>query len=65
MRAQITLKSGAQIEVDVEKIETVRNSATNELTKLTWTTPDEYSAKLLSITLDQIVAVVILRPATS
>lgn len=61
MRAQITLKSGAQIEVEVEALDSERNRLTNELTRLGWTTPAEWTRKLHSITLSEIAAIVMLR----
>ena len=62
MRMQITFKSGAQIEVDVEEFTTGRSPLNNELVKLNWTTPADAAAKLHTIEIDDIVAVVALRP---
>lgn len=61
MRAQITFKSGAQIEVDVDDIATYRNNVTKALTKLEWETPEDYTAKLHTCDIDEIVAIVTMR----
>jgi hypothetical protein len=61
MRMQITFKSGAQIEVDAGEWTTARNQFTNELTRMDWTTPDAWTAKLHTIDLSQVAAVVALR----
>lgn len=62
MRMQITFKSGAQIEVDVEEFSTGRSSVTDKLVKLHWTTPADCTAKLHTIDLGDIAAVVALYP---
>jgi hypothetical protein len=61
MRAHITFKSGAKIVVDVEELTTERSGLTNELTRLNWVTPNGWTNKLHSITLSEIVAVVMER----
>lgn len=61
MKMQVTFRSGAQIEVDVVKFSTGRNPLTDDLEKLTWTTPNEWTAKLQTVDLSEVVAVVALR----
>lgn len=62
MRMQITFKSGAQITVDVDEFSTGRSPATNELTRFGWTTPDAWTARLHTITLSEVAAIVAIRP---
>ncbi len=61
MRIQITLKSGAQIEADVDGVKTARDPVTLELTKLEWETPGGWTAKLHTIKLDEVAAIVAVR----
>jgi hypothetical protein len=65
MKMQITFKSGAQIVVDVETFSTGRSQLTNELTSLNWTTPPSWTAKLHTVTLAEVVAVVAIEPKES
>lgn len=60
MRAQITLKSGAQIEVDVTELSTTRDKYSAELTHMEWATPDGWRRKLHTIAIDEIVAIVLI-----
>lgn len=60
-RAQVTLKSGAQIEFDIGDLEVGRNGVTSEIQRLNWDTPEGWSRKLLSIELEDIAAIVIVR----
>ena len=61
MRAQITLRSGAQIEVDVVNLETTKNPGTQKITGMKWETPPNSTAKLHTVNLDEIVAIVVLQ----
>ena len=61
MRAQITLKSGAQIEFDVEDLTSGRTPLTGALVKLQWVTPADWSRKLHFIEMDQVAAIVMLQ----
>ncbi|WP_020525860.1 hypothetical protein [Catelliglobosispora koreensis] len=61
MKAQITLRSGAQIEAEVEDLTTTRNRLTNELTGLEWTSVDCWQRKLHTIEVSEIVAIVLIR----
>lgn len=60
----IYLKSGTVLVFDSTKITTKRNSATNELTSLEWSTPDDTPERkyrrLSYIRLDDISAIVVL-----
>lgn len=49
MRAQITFKSGAQIEIDTDKVATKRNPLSGDITEFSWETPDTYTAKLFGL----------------
>ena len=53
MRLQITLKSGAQIEADVEDWTFQRMP-----TRLTWVTPDNAKQRLVHVDMDQVAAIV-------
>lgn len=53
MKMVITLRSGVQVRVDVDEGYAHR-SLTNELMELSWTTSDDWRAKLSSVTLDQV-----------
>jgi hypothetical protein len=56
---QITFKSGAQIEVDVEDFAIGRSPVSDRLVSLKWTTPETYTAKLGYLgDLDDIAAIV-------
>jgi hypothetical protein len=55
---QITFKSGAQIEVDVEDFTVRRRAVSGELAELKWTTPHDFTAKLAYANLDEIAAIV-------
>jgi hypothetical protein len=61
-RVQITLKSGAQIEFDCDELTTGRNQLTNHLSSMNWSTPADWSKKLHLIELEEIAAIVVLRP---
>jgi hypothetical protein len=61
VRMQITFKGGAQVEVDAGEWTTARNQITGELTKMDWTTPGGWTAKLHTINLGEVVAIVALR----
>ena len=61
MKAKIILKSGAAFEVDVEDFETGRNPHTRALTSMSWETPDDWTAKLHTIELGEIAAIVVIR----
>lgn len=68
MKMQITFKSGAQIVADAGELTTGRDPLTGELTRMNWTTPDSWTAKLHTISLAEVAAVVMLRdtePTTS
>jgi hypothetical protein len=62
VRMQITLKSGAQIEVDVEDFEIGRPATGGPITRLTWNTPDDWTRKLCNVDIDEIAAIVTVRP---
>lgn len=61
MKAQITFKSGAQITVDIDAIETSRHRVTGKLTEMQWVTPDGWTAKLHTVDIEEIVAIVALK----
>ena len=61
MRIQITLKSGAQIEVEVEEFISERNAITGALNRLKWETPRGWTAKLHTVEMSEIAAIVALR----
>lgn len=61
MRAQITFKSGAQIEADIEDLTTSRHALTKELVKIVWDTPEDWTRKLHTVDVDEIVAIVLTR----
>lgn len=61
MKAQITLKSGAAITVDVTRISVKRSPVDDSLVGIEWDTPDDRTAGLLYIDIEQIAAIVILR----
>lgn len=61
MIAQITLRSGAQIEVDVEDLTTGRSPITKELTSLQCTTPEGWTRKLHTIAVGEIAAIVMIQ----
>jgi hypothetical protein len=54
MRLQITLKSGAQIEADVDDW-TFQNGAVK---RLTWVTPENAKQRLVHVDMDQVAAIV-------
>lgn len=56
---QITLKSGAQVTVDVDEFKVGRN-ALAQIVSLSWSTPNGFSSKLNYINLDEIAAIVTL-----
>ena len=62
MKMQVTFKSGAQITVDADEVTTGRQP-TGDLTKLAWTTPDDWVTKLHTLDVREVVAVVMLREA--
>lgn len=59
MKAQIIFKSGATVEVDIDEITTGRTPITNKLTSLNWKTPADWTAKLHTVDLSEIAAIVI------
>ncbi len=61
MKAQITMRSGAQVVVDVDMIKTSSDSIEGGLRLLQWETPTDWTAKLLKVDLAEVVAVVCLR----
>jgi hypothetical protein len=61
MRAQITLRGGAQIEVDITDLTTNRSPVSGGLTSLEWTTPDEWARKLHTVAVEEIVAIVVIQ----
>lgn len=61
MQAQITLKSGSQITVDIDKIGAGRRNITKELAELSWETPEDWTSKLFHLDIDEIAAIVVLR----
>lgn len=61
MRAQITLRSGVQIEVDVTELTTGRHRFTRDLVSLDWTTPQGWTRKLHTIELSEIAAIVMIQ----
>jgi phage-related protein len=54
MRLQITLKSGAQIEADVDDW-MFQNGAVK---RLTWVTPENAKQRLVHVDMDQVAAIV-------
>lgn len=59
MKMQVTFKSGAQIEVDVDEYTCSTNKVTGELTGLDWTFAKHRGASRLSwVRLSEVVAVV-------
>lgn len=60
MKAQITLKSGAQITFDTDNLTTGRDRVHGNLCSLKWETPDNWTEKLFMIELDEIAAIVLL-----
>lgn len=70
MRIQITLRSGAQIEVDVSryKVEVERDRRArvpDRISGISWRTPREWRAALEFIDAAEIAAVVALSPETA
>lgn len=61
MKAKIYLRNGAIIEADIDALTTTRNAASRNLTAMNWTTPDDWTSKLHTIELAEIIAVVITR----
>lgn len=60
MKAQITLRSGALIVVDIEELTTIMDKVGGGVAKLSWVNPEVWSAKLHTIVLPEIAAIVIL-----
>lgn len=58
MKLEITFKSGAQVAVDVTEFSTGKSVIDQELTKLSWTTPEDWTRKLHTVKLDEIVCLV-------
>lgn len=61
MKLEITFKSGAKVVVDSDYIGTVRNEMTGDLTRMKWNTPEDWTRKLHTISVDEIVCVVAIR----
>ena len=60
MKMRVFLKSGADFTVDVEEFTTKRNQMSGELTSMNWTTPENWKAKLHTLQLEEVAAVVVL-----
>lgn len=63
MKVQITLRSGAQLLVDMDDLEADKSIKTQQITRMWWTTPEGMAAELHTINLDQIDAIVAFREA--
>lgn len=61
MKAQVTLRSGAQIEFDVTDLTTRRSPVTGGLIGLDWTSPDGWMRKLHTIAVEEIAAIVMIQ----
>jgi hypothetical protein len=60
MKVQVVFKGGGQVIFEADEFTTTKN-ALGEFTKFEWKTPGDWTAKLHSINLAEIVAVVALR----
>lgn len=58
MKLEITFKSGAQVMVDCTEFSTEKSVVTGEIQALNWTTPANWSRKLHSVKLDEVVCLV-------
>lgn len=58
MKMVLYLKNGAVIETDVTEFKASRNPVSGEFEQLTWSWPDDWKTKLVSINPSEIVAVV-------
>lgn len=61
MNVQITLKTGTQLNVEMDEIARITHPITNELTNLTWTSITG-KPKLFFIRLEDIAAIVVVNP---
>jgi hypothetical protein len=61
VKALIIFKSGATVEVDIERFSTKKNVMSGAITELKWETPDDWTSKLHTVQLDEIAAIVALR----
>lgn len=59
---QLTLRNGAQIEVDVEDFETSKLPIDGRLTRLSWTAPSDWTRKLHYVDIEEVVAIVAIQP---
>jgi hypothetical protein len=58
-RVELTLRSGAQIQADVDSLELGR-TALGDLARISWTTSETWTAKLYYVRPEEVVAVVML-----
>lgn len=59
MKALIIFKSGAQISVDMDQITTTRDRLNpGHITQLEWVTPNDWTSKLHTVQVSEIVAIV-------
>lgn len=63
MRIQITFKSGAKVEADVENFTVKRTAVTNVLRGLDWDLPNDWLQELHYVDLAEVAAIVAVRPA--
>jgi hypothetical protein len=61
MKIQVTFKSGAQIEFEVDEFSTGRDHLTRDLISVNWKTPDNWTRRLHTIEVEEIVAIVAIR----
>jgi hypothetical protein len=61
VKMQILFKNGSTITVDAEEISSERSILDGSISRLNWTTPTGWVAKLHRIELSQILAIVALR----
>ena len=61
MKIQVTFKSGAQIEFEVDEFSTGRDSLTRDLTAVNWKTPANWTRRLHTIEVEEIIAIVAIR----
>lgn len=58
MKAQITFRSGAQIEADLEEFTFTKGVVSGDLRQMQWVTPDDGTRKLQYLDHSEVVAVV-------
>lgn len=58
MLIEITFKSGAQVVFDADEFTVQRSPAISGTKGIEWSTPDDFSRKLLDVDLGEIVAIV-------